>query len=433
MKKKQQPSEKIHAEFAAFRSKREETEDLLTTMATRGLQFVVQQILEAEAEEHLGRRWYAHKGKGTDGPHQGYRNGYERGTLKTVMGKVVVQKPKLRKTITPFRSTIWKHLSGIGVRLAKLGIEMYVRGLSVRDIEQTLVTVEDGVEKPLLTRSVMSRLTERLTREYEAFIQRDLSELDVVYVYIDGVYESIRTYSNGQTILAAWAIVADGTKQLLHLSAVQSESESAWTGFFKEMLDRGLRQPLVVVSDGNKGATGAIARSFPKADRQRCIVHKMRNLLDKMPKDETIKKQLTEELKRIYYAADHTAATALHAQFVERHATTYPSLVRCLNDDIDACLVHLKYPSGHRKFMRTTNLLERCFEEEKRRTKIIPTHPNEPAAMKLVFGVLLRCSQRWNKVTMTDEDKTLLRNLRPLKENNENRNHKNYISYRLAA
>ncbi len=428
MKQKQQPSKKIHEELAALRSGRIETADLLEELAHYGLRSVVQQILEAEVDDHLGRGWYQHAG--ADEPRKGYRNGYERRILKTRMGRVAIEKPRLRGTKEPFRSALWKRLSGLGYRLAQLGIEMYIRGLSTRDIEQTLVTVEQGQEKPLLTRSVMSRLSERLTQEYEAFLRRDLSEFDVVYLFVDGVYESVRKYTNGQTILAAWAILSNGKKELLHLAAVQSESEAAWTGFFDEMFTRGLRHPLMITSDGNKGLTAAIARAFPHADRQRCIVHKMRNLVSKMPKEKTIVTTLTGELKAIFYATDRTTADALHAQFVERYAAIYPAVVRCLNDDIEACLNHLKYPAGHQKFIRTTNLLERCFEEEKRRTKIIPTHPNERAAMKLVFGVLLRVSQRWNRVSMTENELILLRNVRQLKNHSENTN---YISYRVAA
>jgi transposase-like protein len=418
MKKKQQASEKIHDDVVALRSGRRETDDLLEDLAHAGLQSVVQQILESEVDEHLGRSWYARSG---EGPHQGYRNGYERRTLKTRMGKTVVQMPRVRKTSTPFRSKIWKQLSGLGQRLALLGIEMYIRGLSVHDIEQTLVTEEHGEKKPLLTRSVVSRLSDRLTQEYEAFVKQDLSELDVIYLFVDGVYESIRAYANNQTILAAWAVLSDGRKVMLHLEAVQSESQSAWEEFFEQMLRRGLRQPMLVISDGCKGAAAAIERTFAEADRQRCMAHKMRNLMDKLPKDTALRQQIRSELNDIFHAPDYATGVIRHTQIIKRYETVYPSLVRCLQDDWQACLVHLKYPTSQRKYIRTTNLLERCFEEEKRRTKIIPTHQNERAAMKLVFGTLLRVSQRWNHIAMRTEDLKILADLRAFKRQNENK------------
>ncbi len=157
-----------------------------------------------------------------------------------------------------------------------------MRGLSVRDIEQTFVT-DDG--HPVLSRSAMSRLATRLYDEYVAFSQRDLSDLDVVYVFVDGVYEAVRRYTNGQALLCAWAICADGAKQLLHVAPVQSESANAWESFFEDMQRRGLRQPLLVISDGSPALIKAITRFFPKADRQRCIAHKLRNIASKLPRE----------------------------------------------------------------------------------------------------------------------------------------------------
>jgi putative transposase len=115
------------------------------------------------------------------------------------------------------------------------------------------------------------------------------------------------------------------------------------------------------------------------------------------------------EVKAVYYAADRPSAEQLAAQLIERYAKQYPAMVQCFTDDLDACLVHLRYPAGHRRFIRTTNLLERSFEEEKRRTKIIPQHANERGAMKLGFGVFIRVSARWQRVGMSELELTQLR------------------------
>ena len=275
-----------------------------------------------------------------------------------------------------------------------------------------------------------SRLTDGLYKEYEAFTERDLSRHDVVYLFVDGVYESVRKYSNGQTILCAWAILSDGSKQMLHLAAVESESQTAWEQFFEEMTARGLRQPLLIISDGAKGLHAAITRSFPRVDRQRCIAHKLRNLLSKLPKDKAIQKQIAAEVKAIYYAPDRATADTLIVGFLDRYSGKHPAMIKCFNDDLEACLTHLSYPAGHRKFIRTTNQLERSFEEEKRRTKTIPMHTNERAALKLVFGVLIRVSTKWIKVSMNDLERAQLRKLRDSKVKDQDNK---YISYRLAA
>jgi transposase-like protein len=319
-----------------------------------------------------------------------------------------------------------KAVAQVAERVRRMALEAYVRGLSVRDIEQTFVTDEG---RPVLSRSAMSRLATRLHDEYLAFSQRDLSDLDVVYVFVDGVYEAVRRYTNGQALLCAWAICADGTKQLLHLAPVQSESADAWESFFEDMQRRGLRQPLLVISDGSPALLKAITRFFPKADRQRCIAHKLRNIASKLPRE--IAKVVTEEFKAVYYAANRPTANALAEQLVAKYASRYPAAVGCFSEDLDACLTHLKYPEGHRRYIRTTNMLERTFEEQKRRTKVLPQHQNERGAVGLVFAVLHRVSKCWLRVSMTPLELTQLKELRNLICPSTTES--NYISYRIAA
>jgi transposase-like protein len=336
---------------------------------------------------------------------------------------VLVEAPRVRGSETPFHSKIMTWLKAKQAALMRLVIEGYVRGLSTRDFEALLVD-PDG--RPLLSRGSISTITDELAEEYRIFASRRLDDLDVVYLFIDGVYESIRDYTNNQTLLAAWAICADGHKELLHIAAVESESEEAWTGVFEDMQRRGLRHPLLVISDGAKGAHAAITRAFPHSERQRCIAHKLRNLMAKLPK--LVKDAIHKELIAIYYAPDRPTADVLAQQFLARHARTYPAMMACFMDDLEACLTHLKYPLGHRKYVRTTNLLERSFEEQKRRTNAIPTFPGERSVIKLVYAVLIRASQKWNKVSMTPLELEQLKTLRTIKTHNDPR-----ISFLVAA
>jgi transposase-like protein len=183
---------------------------------------------------------------------------------------------------------------------------MYIRGMSTRDIEQTFT---DSTGKTYLSKSSVSRLNEKMYEEYEKFNQRELSEIDAVYLFVEGVYESVRRYTSNQTLLCAWCICSDGTKQLLGISAVGSESSQSWEMFFEEMIKRGLRQPLLIVSDGGKGAASAIAKSFPKSDRQRCLAHKLRNISTKLPKDRQV--DMLAGVKEVYYAADYDKSKIL--------------------------------------------------------------------------------------------------------------------------
>jgi transposase-like protein len=386
-----------------------QTEDFLSELIRRGSERLIQELLEGEVTDHLGREYYERTEDPDD--HRGYRNGYRPRRIKTAEGTLEVNKPRVRDTEEPFESQLLARIDGLEERLKQLVVEMYVRGLSTRDIEETLVD-QDG--ESLVSRSSVSRICEQLHEEYEVFCEKDLSDLDVVYLFVDGVYEAVRDYTNNQAILCAWAICADGTKQMLHLGCVASESRDAWSAFFEEMIDRGLGQPLLVISDGAQGLIAAIQEHFPQSDRQRCLAHKLRNLTTKLPRDPELRDPVLAELKAIYYAPNREVAELLAERFIEAYAEQYPSVVKCLSDDLKACLVHLNYPQGHHRYIRTTNLLERSFQEEKRRTKVIPHHVNERGAMKLVSGVLIRTSKRWNKVKMTNLELTQLKNIRAL-------------------
>lgn len=201
---------------------------------------------------------------------------------------------------------------------------------------------------------------------------------------------------------------------MLRLEAVQAESSECWNTFFEDLKDRGMDHPLLVISDGGKGLIKAIAESFPYADRGRCIAHKMRNLMNKLPKDRQISTPIKARLKEIYYASTTENAEGLANNFMAAYADKYPGMVKCFQDDLAACLIHLKYPVAHHRFIRTTNLIERSFVEQKRRTKVIPTHQNEKGAMKLVFATLIRAAEKRRKIPMELHELAMLRNIREM-------------------
>lgn len=431
MNNKVKPSQLLSKTIENLLSGPQPTEELLSDLLRLGAQRILQEATEAEVDKFLGRGWYQRSDDTGEAAHRGYRNGYTPVSFKTTQGPITLQRPRIRDNSEPFESAILTRIDRLEDRLVKLATEMYVRGLSTRDIEQTLV---DGHGKAVLSRSLTSQLSEELYKEYQRWAGQDLSGYDVVYLFADGVYESVRHYTNGQTILCAWGICSDGRKVLLGLRAVASESAECWQEFFEDLKDRGLAHPLLVVSDGAGGLKKAIAQCFPLADRGRCISHKMRNLMNKLPKDKTITAPIKARLRDIYYAADLETAQGLAKAFILEYAQAYPSMIKCFNDDLAACLVHLKYPHGHRINIRTTNLIERSFVEQKRRTKIIPNHVNEKGAMKLVYGTLIRAARRWQRVSMDEPDLLLLKTLRQTMCNNQNITlTDDRISFKLAA
>ena len=424
MKEKLPPSEAMSKALETLLEGGTDTKDVLGEVIRLGTEVLLQRSLESEVTDFLGRDHYERVREGE--AHRGYRNGYRERRLKTTNGRLTIQEPRVRQSEETFESRLLGRIDRIEERLEAMALEMYARGLSTRDIEQTL-TDENG--RALLSRSSIGRLSEELYAEYEAFARRDLSGLDIVYLFVDGVYEAVRRYTRGQAILCAWAILSDGTKTIVHLEAAASETEASWGAFFEDLLGRGMAHPLLVVSDGGTAVIAAIMKHLPQSERQRCLAHKLRNLSCKMPLE--AREHLLAEIKAIYYAPDTEAAELLATRFIETHAAQYPAVVKCLTDDLDACLVQLKFPLAHRKFIRTTNLLERAFVEEKRRTKIIPAHVNERGAIKLVFGSLIRASASWRRVAMTLLELAQLRTLRMTMCPNDHSSET--ISFRLAA
>lgn len=427
MNNKIKPSKRLNKRIQQLTNGQAEADDLLAELIDLGSQKILQEGLEAEVDEFLGRGWYEHSEEDT----KGYRNGYWPKTFKTQSGSTEVQVPRVRDNDQPFESKLLNRLDNIEQRLKTLAVEMYTRGLSTRDIEQTLTGEDD---EPIVSRSEASRMSEVLYEEYQRWTDRDLSEYDVIYLFADGVYESVRSISGGRAILCVWGICSDGRKVLLGLEAVTSESADCWEAHFDDLIERGMSQPLLVISDGGKGLKAALTKCFPYATRGRCIAHKTRNLMNKLPRDKQIREPIKRKIKAIYYAPDRSTADQLAAGFIEAYAGDHPSMIRCFQSDLEACLAHLEFPAGHRRYIRTTNLIERAFVEQKRRTKVIPTHINEKGAMKLVYGSLIRASRDWQKVSMDQLELSQLKHLRKtMIPEDETTTENNKISYQLAA
>jgi putative transposase len=166
------------------------------------------------------------------------------------------------------------------------------------------------------------------------------------------------------------------------------------------MRRRGLPNPLLVVSDGAPGIIRAIEECLPRSARQRCLAHKMRNLESKVPQD--IWPEFKARAAGCYQAASPALARLLRDDIVATYAKELPSAVACLQDDFEACIAHLRFPLGHRRVIRTTNLLERLFGEERRRTKVIPHAFGERAVLKLMYAALIRAAERWRGININE-------------------------------
>ncbi len=370
-----------------------ETADARSELIRLSTQLIAEEALEAEQRDALGRDYYEHGGR----PGQGWRNGTRKGRLKTAEGMIECAVPQITGREEPWRSEIASHLKGRSAQLEDLAVELLARGLSMRDIEDAF---RDEAGRLLLSRTAVSELGERLWADYQEFMQRGLGEFQIAYLFVDGIAERIRPGQRREPVLAAWAFTMEGKKVLLSMMAGSKEDAETVSAFFQDMRARGLGDPLLVTSDGAPGIIKAIETCFPRSARQRCLAHRMRNLAAKVP--EELWPDFKARAQAAYQAPSRAIARELAEGLVEDYEAELPSAVACFMDDFEACIAHLMMPVGHRRAIRTTNLLERLFVEERRRLKIIPNAFGEKAVLKLMFGAMFRASERWRAIRITE-------------------------------
>ena len=382
----------------------EREQNIVSALVETVTRLVVQELLEGEQGDFLGGRGrYEHRGE----EQVGSRNGYERGRLRTAEGLIDVAVPQVRGAGEPFRSSLMGFLDGNSEVLESLVNEMYARGLSTRDVEDAF---RDATGELLISKSKVSEITDRLWADYQGFIARDLAEVEVEYLFVDAVFEALRRHGAKETLLVAWCIDSEGRKHLLHLAVGNKESEACWTEFFRHMLGRGLRLPTTITSDGAPGLVKAINVCFPASIRIRCWFHRLANIRAKLP-DESA----SEVMAHLYAVRDAPtldAARAAADRLINTYRREFPAAVACFQDDLDALLAIHRVPVRHRIRVRTTNLAERSFVEERRRTKVIGRFGDEHAAMKLVFATMIRAADRSCRVSVSDLERHQLKLLR---------------------
>jgi transposase-like protein len=365
--------------------------DAVEELARYGARLILSSYVQAEVEAHLGAGWYERTAQ-----RQGRRNGQRERGVSCGLGRVRIDYPKLRGCQMPFQSAVlaaWQRKSQ--TLLATLP-SLYVEGLSTRDYERALAPLWEGVG---LSRSTVSRANDRIAEAFEQWRRRSLAEESISYLYLDGHFEGVRMGTSGkEAILVAHGIRPDGRRVLLGVWLGCHEDTASWKLALQDLVDRGLVRPWLIISDGNPGLIRAVRELWPKALRQRCIVHRIRNVLARIPKSEqtTIRKALN----RIFYAPNEEEARTQARRFAQQWGNLYPEAVVTLGRDLADCLTFFRLPPRHWKRIRTSNGLERLFREVRRRTRVIGRLPNERAALSLVWSILEPAAQRWHGLVM---------------------------------
>ena len=369
----------------------------LSDVIRSGAQIMLQHAVELEMSEFLRRSYYRNDPVTT--AERGRRNGYERHTVLSGEGPIEIQVPQARdvpEEAGRFRSKILEAYVTRTETLDDMIARLYVTGMSTRDIEATFVDVLAGRG---VSRSVVSKVTQRLSEDLDAFRHRDLSRESVLYLFLDATYVKYRIEAERkEPVLTAYGIREDGTKVFLHVGPGNGESYDAWRSFLEEMVERGLETPLVVITDGNQGAKKALEDVFPVVLHQRCQKRKMENILSKAPRE--VAATLKKKIHRAFHATSYDAGLRIGRKVIAKYRDRFPAAMECLEKDLEACLTILKLPKAHHKRTRTTNLIERLFGENRRRVKVIPHFFTEKAGMKLVFATMLAASKNWRGVRM---------------------------------
>ncbi len=410
------PTDRIRGHIDELFAQDKQLPEILEQVARLGAQLLMQAALEAEITEFLGRDRYQ-RAVACEGARPGSRNGYREVTVKTTAGPVTLARPKLRGTTEAFASRLFgSHVTKTNA-LETLVIASFVRGLSVRDVEAALA--EALGDQAAISKSTVSAICGQLKDEYQAWARRRLDEVTLDYLFLDASFFRMHPGSPAEPVLAAWGITTDGKPAFLGLAPGSGESADAWHDFLADLKDRGLPSPLLVISDGAPGLITAIEQAFPKALRQRCLIHRARNVLAKVPagmqgeiKDAYWKLFDTEDLKtqpgpQLVELVDHRIT-----EMAGRYAATYPAAMKCLLADREGLTAYLRFPAEHQHRVRHSNFIERTFGETRRRTKVIGRLPGETSCLTLVWAVLDRASRGWRGLTMTSDGLRLLQDLR---------------------
>ncbi len=413
------PTEKIRRQIDALFEEGIDLAVVLEQVARLGARLIMQTAVEAEVEEFLGRARYQ-RAAGLEDARTGSRNGFCPTTVKTTAGPVTIERPKLRGTTEKFASRLF----GTGVTrtnaLESLVIAGYVRGLSDRDVEATLADALGAAAA--LSRSTVSRVCEAIKTEFATWAERSLAEVELDYLFLDGSFFKMHDGARAEPVLAAWGITTAGAPVLVGLAPGGSESTDAWADFLTDLLARGLRPPLLVISDGAPGLLAACEQVFARSLRQRCLIHRARNILAKVPAE------AQAQVKAAYWAifdlsdddlTSHPAGPEL-VTFVQARIDTfaaayqgsYPAAVKCLLADRAQLTSYLRFPTEHHRRIRHSNFIERTFGETRRRVKVIGRLPGETSCLSLVWAVLDRASRGWRGFTMTTDATRQLHDLR---------------------
>jgi len=357
---------------------------------------LLQKLLETDAEqqmaEYLGLKWHERSGQEE---RVDYRNGFYERDYVTPLGVIRLRIPRTRK-----RSFLPRWIGRLERRAPEVGElirQAFLRGISTRQVGRVVATLTGEA----VSAQTVSKLTRVLDQGVQVFHQRQLGD-DWAYLVLDGVWLKVRRAFGPQRVLllVAYGIKRDGQRELLAFTRAQAESQNGWEGLLNDLFQRGLtgRQLQMVITDGCPGLARALETVYPRARHQRCWVHKMRNLLERVKRRD--EKQVKRDAQKIYLAASLAQAKRAFERFRFHWRSRYPAMVRQLERDLPELLQVFSLPRHLWRKLRTTNVIERCFVEVRRRTRPMVVFTNVASVDRIIYAIFSRFNEDWRNHTL---------------------------------
>jgi len=379
----------------------DDVDDPLTEVLRAGARQLLAQAVELEVKAFLAERADL---KLLDGRARLVRHGHgpER-EVQTGIGAVAVVRPKVRDRGTAEDGERIRFTSAILPRWARrtrsldaLLPTLYLRGISTGDFQEALSALL-GKDAPNLSPSVVGRLTAEWQGEFERWQKRDLSARRYVYVWADGIYLQARMEEQAECMLVLIGATPEGKKELVGFQVGVRESAQSWRELLVDVKHRGLSiAPEIAVGDGALGFWKALDEIFPGTRHQRCWLHKVVNLLNKVPK--SVQGAMKVDIREISMAPARAAAEAAIAVFVEKYGAKYPKAAECLTRDRDALLTFFDFPAEHWDHLRTTNPIESVFATVRHRTVRTKGALSPTTARLMVFKLVMAAAKTWRRL-----------------------------------
>jgi transposase-like protein len=364
-----------------------EFQELLHERVRQAVRLTLVTVLEAEIEAFIGAGPYQRTGQ-----RRAYRNGSYRRSLTTSVGQLDdLEVPRTREG---FQTQLFERYQRRQAELDASICEMFVGGVSTRQVGDVIETLTGAKPSP----STVSRVFHSLEEEFATWQQRPLA-VEYAYAFADGTYFTVIYNGEGHKmpILAVIGITLAGEREVLGFSVGDKENQLAWEQLLDDLKRRGVAHVGLWITDGNQAMLNAVEAKFPDSQRQRCVKHKMDNVLSYIPDKQ--RDQVEPELKAIFYQDSRLQADQEVAAFIAKYEPMYPTAVACLQRDLDACLTFYAFPKAHWKTIRTTNVIERLFGEVKKRThKMAAAFRNENSCLLMCYAVIR--SLKFRKIAM---------------------------------